>query len=132
MLVSGANGKEVAAMGTVLRLTGEVVLDAEREGGASAAGSRPEVKEAFRAIMAELVDLARHDPAVADPAVSGSLRDRTIEVSLTVKDEDPLGALAKGSAAIRSALRTAGGVRTPGWSIDRIRAESGTTAPAGA
>lgn len=109
-------------MATVLRLTGEVVLDAGREAD-DAAGSEAEVKEALRAIMAGLVDLARQDPTVADPAVSGSLRDHTIEVSLTVKDQDPLGALAKGSATIRSALGTAG-VAAPGWSVDWARAET--------
>lgn len=82
------------------------------DAGADVPISSDEIEALLDRMMETLMD-----SDVDDATYSGALARGAVEISVTVKAEDPLEALVFGNAAIRSAAHGAGAA-TPGWHLD--------------
>jgi hypothetical protein len=59
-------------------------------------------------LMAALLDLEAADPAISDPDLTADLGSGYVDVELMVSADDPVAAMSKALAAVRSAVRAIG------------------------
>ncbi|GAA1782393.1 hypothetical protein [Streptomonospora arabica] len=76
-------------------------------------------------LMDALMDLDACNDDIADPTVSSDAGESVMNVEVLVFTDDPIAALEKASAILRTALHAAGAA-TSAWPITRMTHHTGT------